>query len=71
MTVYPTIDEVISAHAILIARFGGASGIRDQGALESALGRPQSGYLPTSFKKPPHFGKACRRIIPLWTATSA
>ena len=44
MTVYPTIDEVISAHAILIARFGGAAGIRDRGALESALGRPQSGY---------------------------
>ena len=28
----------------LIGRFGGALGIRDRGALESALTRPQSGY---------------------------
>ncbi len=46
MTIYPTFDEVISTHAILIARFGGAAGIRDRGALESALARPRSGYYP-------------------------
>jgi death-on-curing protein len=28
----------------LIARFGGSDGIRDHGALESALARPRSGY---------------------------
>ena len=39
-------DEVISTHAILIARLGGAAGIRDRGALESALARPRSGYYP-------------------------
>ena len=44
MTVYPTIDDVIAVHARLIARFGGSHGIRDPGALESALARPQSGY---------------------------
>ena len=44
MTSYPTIDEVIGVHAQLIARFGGSLGIRDRGALESALARPQSGY---------------------------
>ena len=44
MTSYPTVDEVIAVHAQLIARFGGALGIRDRGALESALARPQSGY---------------------------
>lgn len=44
MTAYPTIDEVIVVHAQLIARFGGSLGIRDRGALESALARPQSGY---------------------------
>ncbi|MFB2551182.1 type II toxin-antitoxin system death-on-curing family toxin [Ensifer soli] len=27
-------------HALQIQRFGGASGLRDEGALESALGRP-------------------------------
>lgn len=44
MTSYPTIDEVIAVHARLIARFGGSLGIRDRGALESALARPQTGY---------------------------
>ena len=44
MTSYPTVDEVITVHAQLIARFGGSLGIRDRGALESALARPQSGY---------------------------
>ena len=44
MTSYPTVDEVIAVHAKLIARFGGSLGIRDLGALESAIARPQSGY---------------------------
>lgn len=44
MTSYPTVDEVLAVHAQLIARFGGSLGIRDRGALESALARPRSGY---------------------------
>lgn len=44
MTSYPTVEQVIAVHAQLIARFGGSLGIRDRGALESALARPQSGY---------------------------
>jgi len=44
VTSYPTVDEVVAVHAQLIARFGGSLGIRDRGALESALARPQSGY---------------------------
>ena len=44
MTIYPTIDKVLIAHARLIARFGGALGLRDPGALESAIARPQIGY---------------------------
>ena len=39
-----TLDEVLVIHERLIERFGGASGIRDLGILESALYRPQSGY---------------------------
>ncbi len=31
-------------HEVLIERFGGAHGIRDMGALESAVFRPQTGY---------------------------
>ena len=44
MTLYPSVDEVLAAHARLIALFGGTQGVRDRGALEAALARPQSGY---------------------------
>jgi death-on-curing protein len=44
VTYYPTVEEVISAHARLIARFSGSVGLRDLGALESALARPRTGY---------------------------
>ena len=39
-----TRDELFEIHARLIERFGGESGIRDPGLLESALFRPQTGY---------------------------
>jgi len=41
---YPTVDDVLAAHARLIAKFGGSLGIRDYGALEHAVARPQDGY---------------------------
>lgn len=44
---YLTLTEVLAIHRDLIERFGGAHGIRDQGALESALMRPQLGYYDT------------------------
>ena len=44
MAVYLTVAEVAEIHQIMIERFGGAPGLRDVGALESALFRPQSGY---------------------------
>ena len=44
MIFYPGPDEVLSIHKVLIERFGGSHGIRDGGALESALARPQTGY---------------------------
>src|SRR5690606_18221318 len=31
-------------HRVLIQRYGGAPGVRDPGALEAALFRPQTGY---------------------------
>ena len=37
-------DEVLAIHERVIEDFGGASGVRDLGLLESALYRPQSGY---------------------------
>jgi death-on-curing protein len=44
VTVYLTAVEVLTMHYILIERFGGSHGLRDAGALDSALYRPQSGY---------------------------
>lgn len=44
MTQYLTFAEVMTLHHILIERFGGAHGLRDAGALDAALFRPQSGY---------------------------
>jgi len=41
---YLTLEQLIELHEILLAEFGGVSGIRDLGGLESALMRPQSGY---------------------------
>jgi death-on-curing protein len=39
-----TVAELLGMHALLIERFGGDTGVRDLGALESALFRPQTGY---------------------------
>ena len=44
MTDYLTLVELLAVHADLIERYGGSPGIRDLGALEAALYRPQTGY---------------------------
>lgn len=41
---FPSIEEVVEFHNALISEFGGATGIRDVGALASAIMRPQMGY---------------------------
>lgn len=41
---FPNLDEVVEMHADLLGQFGGEPGLRDLGALESALMRPQIGY---------------------------
>ena len=47
MTEYVTTADALFFHKHLIERYGGAQGIRDIGALESALHRPQTGYYDT------------------------
>jgi len=42
--VYLTVAEVIAIHHHQIDEYGGIRGLRDQGALESAVFRPQTGY---------------------------
>jgi death on curing protein len=44
VTDYLTVAEVLAMHADQIDRYGGAHGLRDQGLLEAALYRPQTGY---------------------------
>ena len=41
---YLTVADVLAMHSVLIKRFGGDPGVRDPGALEAALFRPQTGY---------------------------
>ena len=41
---FPTTEEVIAIHDTANREFGGSMGLRDMGALESALLRPQIGY---------------------------
>jgi len=41
---YLSVDDVLGIHEDSIDAFGGAAGLRDRGALESAVMRPQSGY---------------------------
>ena len=44
MSEYFRVVDVLAIHAILIDEFGGAEGVRDLGALEAAVFRPQTGY---------------------------
>lgn len=41
---YLTATDVLAIHAVLLKRYGGTEDIRDPGALEAAVFRPQSGY---------------------------
>ncbi|RZS84374.1 type II toxin-antitoxin system death-on-curing family toxin [Pigmentiphaga kullae] len=41
---YLTVADVLGMHALLMQRYGGAPGVRDPGAIEAALFRPQTGY---------------------------
>ncbi len=41
---YITTMDALFIHRVLLAKYGGSEGLRDPGALESALVRPQMGY---------------------------
>jgi death-on-curing protein len=56
MVLYLSLGAVLYLHEQLIKKFGGAAGIRDEGALTSALARPRSTFggqplYPTLFEK--------------------
>lgn len=44
MSDYLSVDDVLKIHRDQINRYGGSFAVLDQGRLESALARPQSGY---------------------------
>ena len=48
---YPTLHEVLAIHALSIETYGGSGGVRDLGAIEAALFRPQSGYYADIIEK--------------------
>jgi death-on-curing protein len=41
---YLSLQEVISLHSLLIAQSGGSSGLRDRGAVESAVAQPEASF---------------------------
>ncbi len=44
MTRYLSLEQLLAAHAFQLERYGGASGLRDRGALEATAGRPQATF---------------------------
>ena len=44
MTDYLTTADILGMHHALLERYGGLGGLRDLGALEAAVFRPQCGY---------------------------
>jgi death-on-curing protein len=41
VTVYLSLEQVLELHHLQVQSFGGSAGLRDRGALESAMARPQ------------------------------
>jgi len=39
-----SLEEILEIHAEVIDRYGGSTGVRDQGLLESAIAAPQSAF---------------------------
>lgn len=44
MTRYLSAEDILAVHDEMLRCFGGAGGVRDVNALNSSVGRPQSGY---------------------------
>jgi len=41
---YLSLEEILSLHSLLIAQSGGSNGLRDRGALESAVAQPEASF---------------------------
>ena len=72
---YLSVSEVLEIYSRVMQQTGGLSGVRDLGALESAVAQPRMGFggtelYPLSLRKPPHSVSRSSKTIPLWTAIS-
>ena|ERR1700676_5152601 len=69
--VYLTVAEVEQMHRELIDEFGGLHGLRDRGALEAAVFRPQNGYYNSLAEEAAALMESLANNHPSWTATNA
>lgn len=51
MSRYLSVSEVIEINAEMVSKFGGIHGLRDSGALQSAVGRLESGYYADAIEE--------------------
>ena len=62
---YPTLDEVLTLHQLVLDAHGGSAGLRDMGALQSALAAPRQ----TMFGEELYPGIADKSAIILYLLT--
>jgi len=70
-----TLPEVLAFHKDQVSRFGGTSGVRDMGLLESALAQPQASFggellHPTIYEQAAAYLYHLAMNPPFWMATS-
>ena len=63
MRVYLSVQNPIQINLEMVEEWGGLAGTRDQGALEAAAARPQTGYYSMRSKRLPLSAKAYFKII--------
>ena len=62
---YPTLDDVLTLHRLTLDAYGGSTGLRDMGALQSALAAPRQ----TMFGRELYPGIADKSTIILYLLT--
>ena len=71
MSRYLVVNEVLEINAEVVRKFGGIHVLRDSGALQSGVGRLESGYYADAIEEAAASLRACRKIIRFWMETSA
>ncbi len=71
-----TLEQIVELHDLLVRETGGSHGVRDMGAVESAVAQPQMGFggedlIQRWLRKPPRWVFRSSTIMRLSMATSA